>query len=298
MRKQFVETVTRVLQNHRNTVLFLGDIGVFGFRNAFEEFKGRVFNIGILEQSTISLAAGWAARGYIPIVHTIAPFMVERAFEQLKVDFGYHGLPGVFASIGGSYDYASLGCTHHCPADVALIENIPGFEIAVPGHKNELDKVLRRVMITRRPTYVRMSERSNTSDYNLGTTVVKSGQSDVSVVAVGPCLDMVLKAVDGLDVTVVYYNVLPGVEFVAPGTSTSRVLVVEPYYRSSLGQQMMDTGFPRKQSVSHMCVPKYFIKDYGGASDLDELIGFTPANLRRRLVALLTDEANERLHRS
>jgi transketolase len=129
MRKQFTKTLQDILYSNNKTCLLLGDIGVFGFRNELKNIPDRAYNIGILEQSTISLAAGLAKTNIIPFVHTIAPFLVERAFEQLKVDFGYQGLNGNFISVGASYDYASLGCTHHCPGDVMCLLSIPNMEI-------------------------------------------------------------------------------------------------------------------------------------------------------------------------
>ena len=58
----------------------------------FKKYPKRIYNIGILEQSMISLAAGLSNEGLRPIVHTIAPFIVSRALEQLKIDFGYKSL--------------------------------------------------------------------------------------------------------------------------------------------------------------------------------------------------------------
>jgi transketolase len=84
MRKQLVKTVGDILDLNTKTTLLLGDIGVFGFRKSFESHPGRVFNIGILEQSTISLASGMSSIGLIPIVHTIAPFLVERSLESIS----------------------------------------------------------------------------------------------------------------------------------------------------------------------------------------------------------------------
>ena len=102
MRKQLVKTVQSILATDDNVVLLLGDIGVWGFREAFKLYPERVFNIGILEQSTISLSAGLSMSGLIPVVHTIAPFLVERAYEQLKDDFGYQKLGGNFISVSNS----------------------------------------------------------------------------------------------------------------------------------------------------------------------------------------------------
>ena len=99
MRKQFVSTVEKLLELDNKLSLLLGDIGVFGFRNSLKVNPSRVYNIGILEQSTIGLAAGLSKTGIIPIVHTIAPFMVERAYEQLKIDFGYQKLSEIFTMV-------------------------------------------------------------------------------------------------------------------------------------------------------------------------------------------------------
>jgi transketolase len=99
MRKQFVTTVSNVMSEDENLCLLSGDIGVFGFKKCFEDHPDRTYNIGILEQATISLAAGMSKANMIPVVHTIAPFIVERALEQLKDDFGYQNINGNFISI-------------------------------------------------------------------------------------------------------------------------------------------------------------------------------------------------------
>jgi len=161
MRKQLVTTVENVLAEDADTVLLLGDIGVFGFRNAFQNHSTRVFNIGILEQATISMAAGLTKVNLIPIVHTIAPFLVERCLEQLKDDFGYQKLNGNFISVGASYDYAALGCTHHCPGDIQALKTIPGMQIIVPGTSKEFDTLFNSCYNNGSPTYYRLSEREN-----------------------------------------------------------------------------------------------------------------------------------------
>lgn len=264
MRKQLVETVTDLLATDKRTVLLLGDIGVYGFREAFEKFPDRVYNIGILEQASISLAAGLALDGMIPIFHTIAPFMVERAFEQLKVDFGYQKLGGNFISVGASYDYAALGCTHHCPGDVALLKTIPGMEVIVPGHPTEFDILLRSMYDNGRPTYFRLSERTNESMH--GRTVQEGDHRRV-VVAVGPMLDPVLEACEDLDVTVLYNVDTELYEM-------KDAILVEPFYEGSLAYQFKGT---------EIGVPRRFLTNYGTAAEHDAACGLTPGALRERI---------------
>jgi len=96
MRKQLISTVETILEKDKNICLLLGDIGVFGFKKSFEKYSDRVINCGVLEQAMTSIASGLSISGMIPIVHSIAPFIVERNYEQLKIDFGYQNVCGNF----------------------------------------------------------------------------------------------------------------------------------------------------------------------------------------------------------
>ena len=272
MRKQLVKTVTDILEKDERVVLLLGDIGVHGFKEAFEKFPKRVYNIGILEQASVSLAAGLASAGMIPIFHTIAPFMVERAFEQLKDDFGYQKLRGNFISVGASYDYAALGCTHHCPGDVALMKTIPGMEVVVPGHPQEFDDLLRDGYDNRRPTYFRLSERSNSAPHR---GLVKDGSNGI-VVAIGPMLDPVLEACQDLDVMVLYRNVVA--PFIVPTTKT---VIVEPFYQGTLAHEL------NGQPVLSIGVPRQFLRHYGTAAEHDKACGLTAPQIKTRIQEFL-----------
>src|SRR5260370_511485 len=109
----------------------------------FCKYPDRAVNVGIMEQTMVSVAAGIAVEGFIPVVHSIAPFLAERPFEQLKDDFCYQRLGGNFISIGGSYDYSTEGMTHHGPGDVPILRNLPGIRIVMPGTPAEFDPLFR-----------------------------------------------------------------------------------------------------------------------------------------------------------
>lgn len=292
MRKQFVKTVEDVLDRDNRLVLLLGDIGVFGFRNSFKTHSDRVYNIGILEQATISLAAGLVKTGLIPVVHTIAPFIVERALEQIKVDFAFQKLGGNFVSVGASYDYATLGATHHCPADVGILKNVPGVEIVVPGTAEEFDTLFRQSYSNGNPTYFRLSERGNDESQNVKfgkAVVIKKGRR-ATVLAVGPMLKNVLKAVEKEDVTVIYYTTLSpfDAKTLKANIAGNKVLICEPYYEGALALDVINAFPDTALEIVHAGMPKRFLSQYGTAEEHDEKLGMTAKAIGKKLKKLIT----------
>lgn len=290
MRKKFVSLATEAIKSDPNVFLLLGDISVFGFRAMFKDYPLRVKNVGIMEQAMVGMAAGMALTGMKPIVHTIAPFLVERAYEQLKIDFGYQKLSGTFVSVGGSYDYAGLGCTHHCPADVSLMENIEGFSIYVPGHPDEFEYLFKETCNNPGSRYFRMSEQSNKEPQNIslsGPTLVRKSHEEHPngpvVLAVGPCLDMVLTATAGLPVNVYYTTVVSPFPLYALPINNQNVIVVEPYNSSQLARSIADYNSTKLRPVTakNFDIPRRkFARLYGNKEQLDVTTGFYADNLR------------------
>ena len=291
MRKQFARTAHEILNTNEQAIVLLGDIGVFGFMEAMRDHPDRVLNIGILEQSTISLAAGLSIEGMIPIVHTIAPFMVERALEQIKIDFGYQRLRGNLVSVGGSLDYAALGGTHHCPGDVSILLSVPNIEIVIPGTASEFRQLFMSEYNNASVTYYRLSESENSvsHDVKLGqATIVRSG-NQATVVCIGPTLDMTLKAVENFDVSVIYMTSIRPFDHtsVRQASQSGRVLIVEPFYEGTLTYEVMKalSGIP--SMISSVGIPRSFRSEYGTREEHYAAINFSSNRIITELEKLL-----------
>ena len=145
-----------------------------------------------------------ALTGMRPIVHTIASFLVERSFEQIKLGFSHQDVGGVLVSVGASYDISQGGRTHQSPGDVALIDTLPGWTVHVPGHPDELDILLREAVAGVGRAYVRTSVRTTWRR----TRQAASTWSDAAVRGrssrSGRCWTTSSAAVRDLDVTVLY----------------------------------------------------------------------------------------------
>ena len=286
MRRQFCESASEIVRNSDNAALLLGDIGVFGFRQVLSEFPLRAINIGILEQSMVGVAAGFSLAGFTPIVHTIAPFMVERALEQIKIDFGYQRLAGNFVSVGASFDYAALGCTHHCPADISILSDIPGANLYIPGTAIEFEQMFRSNWDNGKLNYFRLSETVNSVSYisNSNLHLVKPGES-ATVIVVGPLLDRVIESTSNLDLDVFYLNHLGPEEINFSGLSIKgkKVVIIEPYYSGPVLQRMSSYLESNDLRVLQIGIPRMFLTNYGTAEEHYSNLGFSPKELHQRI---------------
>lgn len=291
-----MDVASSVLDENANASLLLGDIGAFGFRRMLSNFPERVFNIGILEQSMISIAAGLSSEGVIPTVHTIAPFIVERAYEQIKVDFGYQSLAGNLVSVGASFDYAALGCTHHCPADVNLISNIPGARTYIPGHPDEFSRMYLSEWNNGSLNYFRLSETRNRESFplNIGESIRIQDGNEAIVIAVGPILDEILEFSKKIDIEIHYVNGFKSeseINFDLK-TNSKTVIFVEPYYSGQLLQSSLSTFATKHYSIHQIGVPKKFIRKYGSYRDQLEFLKLNSQNLELRIREIINNESN------
>src|SRR5436190_18624039 len=188
MRQQMIATIEDLFQSDERLSLVLGDISLELFAKVFQHYPERAFNLGIMEQTMVSVAAGIAMEGFIPVVHSITPFLVERPFEQIKDDFCYQQLGGNFISTGASYDYSTEGMTHHGSGDVQILRSLPGMQIVVPGTAGEFDTLFRESYANGFPTYYRLSVKSNPVEYpvRFGEMVIVKQGKQATVIAVGP----------------------------------------------------------------------------------------------------------------
>ncbi len=160
MRKTFIELSRQELLRDPHSRVLLGDISVGGFMDANEQLVPGVLNMGIAEQAMIAFAAGISYAGHNVIVHTIAAFLVERAFEQIKLACGYNQCRLILTSANGPYDYDRLGPTHHCPSDVSLMATVPNLDIRVPATVEDVRECYAEALDNPHSTYIRLTSRS------------------------------------------------------------------------------------------------------------------------------------------
>ena len=157
MRNKVLETISESFKIDEKLYLLLGDLGVFQSRKAFEIDDYRCINYGIMEQSMIGFAAGISIANCYPIAYSITPFIVERCYEQLKLDFGYNENKLLIISAGGSFDYNKLGPTHYCPNDISLLIKANCKNIFLPWNEKDAEKFILSIIKKKAYSYLRLS---------------------------------------------------------------------------------------------------------------------------------------------
>lgn len=294
MRERFEQVTGSLLDARPDLAVVLAAIGASQFAPAMRRHPGRVINLGIREQLLIGVAGGLALAGLRPVAHTFAPFLVERPFEQIKLDLSHQEVGAVLVSAGGSVDYPGYGRTHLAPGDVALLDTLPGWTIHVPGHPDEAELLLRDAVAATGLVYLRLSLPANAAPLTTrvhGFTQLRAGHSG-TVVAVGPMADAVLTATSGLDVTVLYAaTVRPFDAATLRGTlGVPDVVLVEPYLAGTsvpaaadalrdLPHRLLGLGIGREDQDLHR---------FGQPDEHLRAHGLDAAGLRARITAFLS----------
>jgi transketolase len=291
MRETFVATTTALLEEDPRTAVVLADISAEAFAPAARRHPDRVLNVGIREQLMVGVAGGLALTGMRPYVHSYAPFVIDRAYEQVKLDLGHQDVGAVLVSIGASYDGAAEGYTHQSPGDVALLDTLEGWTVHVPGHPDEVPALLREAAKTDDRIYVRLSSQQNSRAYEATPTikVIRRGGNGAPVVlAVGPMLDPVLAASRGLDVTVAYTLTPRPLDTGGLRELVSRdVIVVEPYLAGTSSRLVSAALSDVPHRELHLGVGRAEQRRYGAPADHARWHGLDPAGLRASIVQFL-----------
>ena len=151
MRYIFGDIIRELARKDDKIFLIVGDIGYRVFDDFRDEFPKRFINIGICEQSMISVSAGMALDGLKPWVYTITPFLIERPFEQIKLDVDQQKAN---VKLVGYADYPKLGPTHktlNAKKLMSLFKNINSY---FPKTKLEVEKSINKCYLSKKPSFI------------------------------------------------------------------------------------------------------------------------------------------------
>jgi len=156
VRKEFSSWIENFGRHERRFIFLTGDLGFRALENVQAALQERFVNMGVSEQNMISVAAGLAQQGLMPLCYSIAPFVAFRPYEQIRVDLALHQMNVKIVGNGGGYGYGIMGATHHALEDVAVLSALPRFACFIPLCNSDVDGACVALFRHVGPSYLRL----------------------------------------------------------------------------------------------------------------------------------------------
>ena len=301
LRQVFADKFTKIANKDKKLVVVVGDISHGVFSKLREKNPDRYYNIGIHEQSMMSVSAGLSKSGLIPVVHTIGSFLIERSFEQIKLDFGYQNLPGNLISVGSAFDYSALGCTHHCYTDFMLLKTLPNSEIFYPGSPRELETQIQLTYNNNKLTLFRISANTHNYEFdydrkNFRKVLKLNKGHKPTIVCTAPFVKSVLEIIEknklNDKIDLLYVNCVKPLDTKTIEKSiikTKKVLLIEDHLEfGGIHEDMMKLVHKKQISEYYnINIPITFIRTYGSYEDILEKIGMDKKSIEKKIKKLI-----------
>jgi len=297
----FSEEIVSLANKYESIVGITGAMLIpVGLKKFADRFPDRVFDVGIAEQHAVTSSAGLAFGGLHPVVAIYATFM-NRAFDQVLMDVALHNA-GVTFVLDRAGVTGPDGASHHGMWDLALLQIVPGIEIAAPRDATTLREELgEAIAINDRPTVLRFPKGSAPDEISClrrlkdGVDVLSEAPSkDVLIVSVGAMAPVALRvaellAAQGIGATVIDPRwVVPVRESVLDLASKHRLVVtledgvrvggIGTRIRQDLRAAQIDTA------LNELGLPDEFL-EHASRVEIMDRVGLTAQSIAQEIVA-------------
>lgn len=207
VRDGFGEALVEIGEKNKDVVVLTADLADSTRVKEFaEKFPDRFFQVGVAEQSLVTVAAGMAEAGKIPFTTSYAVFSPGRTFEQIKVTVALNDLPVKIIGAHAGFGASMYGATHESLEDIALMRVIPNMVVVSPCDFEEAKKATVAVAENGKPSYLRLARQDTEvitkkeDRFEVGkVNVLRYGEKpEVAIIGTGPILVEALKAAEEL----------------------------------------------------------------------------------------------------
>jgi len=158
-RDVFIEQIFDRMHDDENIFFLCADFGSPKLDALRETFKDRFINVGIAEQNLINVATGLALEGYTVYAYAIAPFLIMRAYEQIRVNLSLQSqvkdINVNLIGVGAGLSYDVSGPTHHCLEDLSIMRTLPNMIVFSPSDWVLAQKFVDYSINVKKPKYLR-----------------------------------------------------------------------------------------------------------------------------------------------
>ncbi len=177
-----------------------------------QKFPERFFNVGVMEPTMMTIAAGLALGGRTVFASTFAVFAAGQAYNAVRQSICYnHANVKIVATHGGLL-VGGDGGTHQMVEDLGLMRGLPGMIVVAPADAPSTRAAVRAVAERKGPAYVRLTRENlpvvTDGTFRLGVAAELRAGSDLTIVAVGALVARALEVAESLAAVGVSVRVL------------------------------------------------------------------------------------------
>jgi len=158
-RRVFIKTLVELAEKDDKIILIIPDVG-FNYIDLFaDKFPDRFFNLGVTEQSTMTIAAGLALSGFKPYVYSMINFVVFRPYEVLRNAVCLHNANVKIIGVKGSEKYKFLGFSHNLITEneeIKILKHFPNIKSFIVKDPKEVKRVILETYKMNSPCYIRI----------------------------------------------------------------------------------------------------------------------------------------------
>lgn len=224
LREVYAESLIELAKKDERVVLVEADLMMAAKTVLFQQqFPDRVIDVGVAEANMVGVAAGMAAFGKVPFIHSFCPFATRRCYDQLAISVAYAGLnvkiagtdPGVTAELNGA--------THMSFEDIGIMRNLPSMVIFEPTDAVQLKQAMPYILKHNGPVYLRIFRKTKeivfNEDYKFNwckASILEEGM-DASIIASGIMVKTSLNAAkqlaeEGINVRVINMHTIKPID--------------------------------------------------------------------------------------
>ena len=297
MRVQFEQSIYELMKQNDRILALVADSGTGKYKEIQKEMPKRYFDFGIAENTMISVAAGLASEGWIPVVYAINNFLAYRSYEFIRNDICLDHRNVKIVGLGAGVIQNMQGPTHHTLEDIAALRAIPNLVLLSPGSPKEVKGALEAAIAYDGPVYIRLAKAYETemfaSDppaFKIGGFNIPQEGSDITLISTGSitgdvCIAAKTLQKENISIQVININSLKPIDekgILREVRKTHKVIAVEEHnvyggLGSIISEILAKSG--EAYSFRMMGFADKFCLDYGWHQELKRMNGLSPEHI-------------------
>jgi len=263
----------------------------------FKKYPKRSFEVGIAEANGLGISAGLALSGFKTLISSFGTFIAGKQLE-IRTSIAYNNAPVKIIGTHGGF-IGTDGATQAATQDISIMVAMPNFEVFQPCSPIETKEILKYVIKSKKPTYIRICRNEVNEIFNKQYKFIPGNATEVIkgkknfIISSGPMIHNCIEAIKILDKNYKQKVGLINIHSYKPFNKkalkkiikeTKNILAVEDhnYYGGlfSLINQSLNE-FKNKINLDYIAINDEFV-DSGKPIELEKKFGFDPLNIAKK----------------